>query len=87
MDPLHIAKLFKFERYSRAVVNNDCYITSDEYKKQTSKDNSWVAFQHYLSACATATTLFYNRMASRKHGCNHLALHAGTQDKEGKKNT
>lgn len=54
--PMTIARMYELERYDRAIVRADFYLTSSRYKGQRTRDNSWIRFDHYLHPCASATT-------------------------------
>lgn len=50
-----IANMYVLERYDRATVNKDFYLTSDRYGGQKTRDNTWIAFKHFTHPCVSSS--------------------------------
>jgi hypothetical protein len=57
LKPLALAALYSYKVYNRANVCGDTYVTSGSYKRQQTRDNSWICFQHHVHGCASASVI------------------------------
>lgn len=50
-----IAAMWDFQLYHRCHLYGDSYVTSDGWRKQQKRDNSWLVFQHYTGPYVSDT--------------------------------
>lgn len=52
LNPLQLALMYKYQRYSRCCLYSQSYVTSRAWQASKTRDNQWILFQHHTKECA-----------------------------------